>query len=58
MSFQPIAKRIASIFRTATRGLPGVEGNILVYIVMVMLIFGVLWGDDGHPFQHLHHGHG
>ena len=42
MSFQPIAKRIASIFRTATRGLPGVEGNILVYIVMVMLIFGVL----------------
>ena len=42
MSFQPTAKRIASIFRTATRGLPGVEGNILVYIVMVMLIFGVL----------------
>jgi outer membrane protein assembly factor BamB len=42
MTFQPIIKRIASIFRTATNRLPGVEGNILVYIVMVMLIFGVL----------------
>jgi Tfp pilus assembly protein PilX len=42
MSFQPIAKRVASIFQTAAKCLPGVEGNILAYIVMVMLIFGVL----------------
>ena len=49
-----ILSRLKYALQSVRAGLSGEKGNILVYVVIVMVIFAVLGAAHGFAFQHLH----